>query len=47
MDLVKRFEIYFIQFNSTVGSEISKVCPAVIVSPNEMNDALNTVIVAP
>ncbi len=47
MDLVKRFEIYFIEFNPTVGSEINKTRPGVIVSPDEMNDALNTVIVAP
>ncbi|MGA9211603.1 type II toxin-antitoxin system PemK/MazF family toxin [Kaistella sp.] len=47
MDLVKRFEIYFIEFNPTVGSEIKKTRPAVIISPDEMNDALNTVIVAP
>lgn len=47
MDLVKRFEIYFIEFNPTIGSEINKIRPAAVVSPNEMNDALNTVIVAP
>lgn len=47
MDMVKRFEIYFVEFNSTKGSEISKTRPAVILSPDEMNDALNTVIIAP
>ncbi len=47
MDLVKRFEIYFIEFDPTKGSEINKTRPAVIISADEMNDALKTVIVAP
>ncbi|WP_294205301.1 type II toxin-antitoxin system PemK/MazF family toxin [uncultured Chryseobacterium sp.] len=45
--MVKRFEIYFIDLNPTIGSEINKVRPCVIISPNEMNNALNTVIIAP
>ena len=47
MDMVKRFEIYFIEFDPTKGSEINKTRPAVVISPDEMNEALNTVIVAP
>lgn len=47
MDLVKRFEIYFIELDPTKGSEINKTRPAVIISPAEMNVSLNTVIVAP
>ena len=47
MDMVKRFEVYFIDLNPPIGSEINKIRPAVIVSPNEMNNALNTVIIAP
>ena len=47
MDMVKRFEIYFVEFDPIKGSEISKTRPAVILSPDEMNDALNTVIIAP
>ena len=47
MDMVKRFEIYFIDLNPIVGSEINKIRPCVIISPNEMNNALNTVIIAP
>lgn len=46
MDVVKRFEIYFVEFDPTKGSEISKR-PGVIISPDEMNNALNTVIIAP
>jgi len=45
--MVKRFEIYFIDLNPIVGSEINKIRPCVIISPNEMNNALNTVIIAP
>ncbi|WP_345993620.1 type II toxin-antitoxin system PemK/MazF family toxin [Sulfurimonas sp. HSL-1716] len=42
----KRFEIYLVKLNPTVGSEIQKTRPCIIISPNEMN-VLNTVIVAP
>ncbi|MCZ2085679.1 MAG: type II toxin-antitoxin system PemK/MazF family toxin [Flavobacteriales bacterium] len=45
--MVKRFEIYFVEFDPTKGSEISKTRPGVILSPDEMNEALNTVIIAP
>ena len=47
MDVVKRFEIYFVEFDPKKGSEINKTRLGVILSPNEMNDALNTVIIAP
>ena len=48
MDMVvNRFDVYFVQLDSTVGSEVSKVRPCVIVSAKELNRALNTVIVAP
>lgn len=42
-----RFDIYYINLNPTLGSEINKVRPCVIISPDEMNRNLNTVIVAP
>lgn len=45
--MVKRFEVFFVDLNPTTGSEINKIRPAVIVSPNEMNKGLNTVIIAP
>lgn len=41
-----RFDIFLVKLNPTVGSEIFKTRPCIIVSPNEMN-VLNTVIVAP
>jgi len=43
---VKRFEIHLVKLNPTVGSEIQKTRPCIIISPNEMN-VLKTVIVAP
>jgi mRNA interferase MazF len=45
--MVKRGEIWFIDLDPTVGSEIRKTRPCVIVSPAEMHDHLRTVIVAP
>ena len=42
-----RFEVYYINLNPTQGSEINKIRPCVIISPDEMNRNLNTVIVAP
>lgn len=41
-----RFDIVLVKLNPTIGSEIQKTRPCVIISPNEMN-ALKTVIVAP
>ena len=43
---IKRYEIYLVKLNPTVGSEIQKTRPCIVISPNEMN-VLNTVIVAP
>ena len=40
------FEIYLVKLNPTVGSEIQKTRPCIVVSPNEMN-ILKTVIIAP
>jgi mRNA interferase MazF len=49
MDMVKprRFEVYLVALDPTVGSEIRKTRPCVVVSPDEANNALATVIVAP
>ena len=43
---IKRFEIYLVKLNPTVGSEVQKTRPCIIISPDEMN-VLKTVIVAP
>jgi len=45
--VVKRFEIYFVNLDPAIGSEINKTRPCLIISPDEMNDSLNTIIVAP
>ncbi len=45
--VVKRFEVYLITLDPTVGSEIRKTRPCLIVSPDEMNRHIATVIVAP
>lgn len=45
--VVRRFEVYLINLDPTVGSEIQKTRPCLIISPNEMNQHIATVIVAP
>lgn len=42
-----RFEVYLVNLDPTVGSEIKKIRPCLIISPDEMNQHINTVIVAP
>lgn len=44
--VVNRFDVYLIELDPAVGSEIRKTRPCVIVSPNEMN-CLKTVLIAP
>lgn len=46
MDL-KQYQIVLVNLDPTIGSEIKKTRPCVIISPNEMNKYLNTVIIAP
>lgn len=43
----KRYEIYFADLNPTLGSEISKTRPVVIISDDAMNKYLETVVVCP
>ena len=43
---IKRYEIYLVKLNPTVGSEIQKTRPCIVISPDEMN-ILKTVIIAP
>ncbi len=45
--VVRRFEVYLVNLDPTVGSEIQKTRPCVVVSPDEMNRHIRTVIVAP
>ena len=45
--MVNRGEVWLVTLDPTVGSEIQKTRPCIIVSPPEMHDYLRTVIVAP
>ena len=47
MTFPKRYAIYLADLNPTVGGEIRKVRPVVVVSRNEMNRFLDTVVVCP
>ena len=42
-----RFEVYLVNLDPVVGSEIKKTRPCLVISPNEMNAHIATVIVAP
>lgn len=44
---MKRFDVWLVNLDPTIGSEIKKTRPAVIVSPDELNKHLRTVIVVP
>ena len=43
----KQYEVYWVDLNPTCGSEMNKIRPCVIVSPDDMNNYLNTIIIAP
>ena len=45
--VINRFDVYMVVLDPTTGSEIQKMCPCVIISPDEMNRHIATVIVAP
>ncbi|MCJ7735945.1 MAG: type II toxin-antitoxin system PemK/MazF family toxin [Anaerolineae bacterium] len=45
--VIKRFDVYLVGLAPTVGSEIQKTRPCVVLSPDEMNRWIRTVIVAP
>ncbi len=48
MDLViRRSEVYLVNLDPTIGSEIQKTRPCLVISPDEMNAHIATVIVAP
>ncbi len=44
---VKRFDVYLVNLDPTQGSEIKKTRPCVVISPDEMNRYIRTVIIAP
>ena len=45
--MVRRGEVYWVNLDPTVGTEINKTRPALVVSPDDLNQALPRVIVAP
>ncbi|HEX4876948.1 MAG TPA: type II toxin-antitoxin system PemK/MazF family toxin [Chitinophagaceae bacterium] len=45
--VVKRFEVWLVNLDPTIGSEIKKTRPALIISPDVTNKYLDTVVIAP
>ena len=45
--VINRFDVYLLNLDPTIGSEIQKTRPCLIISPDEMNRHIRTVIVAP
>jgi len=44
---VSRFEVYLVNLDPTLGSEMQKTRPCLVISPDEMNAHIATVIIAP
>jgi mRNA interferase MazF len=44
---VHQFDVFLVSLDPTQGSEINKTRPCVIISPDELNDSIRTVIIAP
>jgi len=44
---IKQYEIFLVNLDPTIGSEIKKTRPCVIISPDEMNKYLRTVVIVP
>ena len=44
---IRRSDVYWLNLDPTVGTEINKTRPALVVSPDDMNDALPSVLIAP
>lgn len=45
--MVKQYSVYWVSLDPTKGSEVQKTRPAVVISPDIMNNNLRTVIIAP
>jgi mRNA interferase MazF len=45
--VVRRFEVYLVNLDPTMGVEIQKTRPCLVISPDEMNRHISTVIIAP
>ena len=44
---IKQYDIYLVNLDPAIGSEIQKTRPCIVISPNEMNKNIQTIIVAP
>jgi mRNA interferase MazF len=44
---IKQYQIVLVNFDPTIGSEIKKTRPCVVISPDEMNKYLQTIVIAP
>jgi mRNA interferase MazF len=47
MEQINQYEIVLVNLDPTVGNEMKKTRPCLVISPNEMNKHLKTIIVAP
>ena len=45
--VIKQYEVYLINLDPTIGHEIQKTRPCLVLSPDEINDNIRTVIIAP
>ena len=45
--VIKQYAIYWVDLNPTIGSEVNKIRPCVVLSPDEMNENIRTIIIAP
>ena len=45
--MISRFEVYYVNLGPPIGSEIKKKQPCVIISPDEINRNISTIIIAP
>jgi mRNA interferase MazF len=45
--VVRRFDVYLVNLDPTVGHEIQKMRPCLVISPDELNEHIATVIIAP
>lgn len=44
---IKQYKVVLVNLDPTLGSEVKKTRPCLVISPDEMNKHLNTIIIAP
>jgi mRNA interferase MazF len=45
--VINQYEIYWVNLDPTIGHEVKKIRPCIVISPDEMNHNIHTVIIAP